>query len=532
VRIRRFDGPTLAPTLVWEDRVAYVRPAEPFRAGASAGDLDGERGDELALSIFPEMYVFRRSVDGSMRPLWARYGAVNNQPIVEDFDRDGIEELGVGDGARISFYEIDRQLRGPDVPGGLEAWSLGIDSVHVEWSPVDGADAYHVYRATVVSDTGALRFSLVGETPATSFDDSGATMPAGGFRAGDRIVYAVAAIDGERSPQEGDVAISPSVVVHDLARPVSAAAASDSSIALELSEPVREALYRTGAFDVRDASNGTEVRVSSVTFAGERTVLLHVDESVDGDSLVVRLTWMFRDAMGSPGDTLTLVGVRMPVSETPGERFIATRAELVDRSSGSGARVRIRFNEAVDPATGANPRNYTILPATEAREQETAADAIVAAAIDPEDPSSVILTLSPDYPIGPLGRNYTITVRGVRSTAGVEINDGTESVVGLTLEGEMFDAVMVYPQPFSIVRDGEATFAGLPRDAIVEIMTQAGATVRTLRETEHNGGVRWDGRDGNGRPVPSGIYLYQVSVGAGATAQRSPLRKLAVIASK
>jgi hypothetical protein len=529
VRMRRFDGPTFAPSTLWDDRVAYVRPNDPFRTGASAGDLDGRPGDELALSIFPGMYVFRWSSAGAtMVPLWWRFGSVNNEPIIGDFDGNRINELGVGNGASIPFFEIDLQSRGPDVPGALIGWATSDSTSHVEWSPVDGADEYQVYRGTVVNDS-IRGIALIATTPSTSIDDAGDDLPAGRLGSNQLYAYTVVAVDREATPNEGAFAEFALVYVHALARPLRVEAPTDSALVVELSAPVREDLYRTGAFDVRSTS-GAGVSLSSVTWRGVTSLVLHLSELRPGDSLTIRLTSLFRDRYDAPGDTTAVVGVRLPEQEQPGERFIATRAAFDD--AGIDRTIIIQFNAPVDRASGERRENYTLRPyLTPPPEQEIDPDtnAIVEARVDPTDPTRVILTLSRSYPIGALGHNYTVTVRNVVASDGRPINGGTESVVGLTFEAPGFDELRVYPQPFSISFDGTVVFAGLPRDARVRISTQSGARVRELRESEHNGGVVWDGRDDGGRVVPSGIYLYRVVARIDGVESESEVKKIAVV---
>ncbi len=54
-----------------------------------------------------------------------------------------------------------------------------------------------------------------------------------------------------------------------------------------------------------------------------------------------------------------------------------------------------------------------------------------------------------------------------------------------------------------------------------------GQRVRTLVSETMSGGiheVEWNGRDGNGNPVASGVYLYRLQVG-----QESITRRMAII---
>jgi hypothetical protein len=75
------------------------------------------------------------------------------------------------------------------------------------------------------------------------------------------------------------------------------------------------------------------------------------------------------------------------------------------------------------------------------------------------------------------------------------------------------------------MRNGCALRFGLPRASRVTlaIYDQQGRHVRTLAGGEHSAGehiARWDGRDGHGRPVPSGLYFARLEVEGRRLTQR------------
>ncbi|MCI0553950.1 MAG: T9SS type A sorting domain-containing protein [Anaerolineae bacterium] len=72
-----------------------------------------------------------------------------------------------------------------------------------------------------------------------------------------------------------------------------------------------------------------------------------------------------------------------------------------------------------------------------------------------------------------------------------------------------------YPNPFN--PETEIRFQLLEAShVVVKIFNTVGEEIRTLVEAEYEAGyhrVRWDGKDKNGHPVASGIYLYQLLAG-------------------
>ena len=83
-----------------------------------------------------------------------------------------------------------------------------------------------------------------------------------------------------------------------------------------------------------------------------------------------------------------------------------------------------------------------------------------------------------------------------------------------------------FPNPFN--PETEIRFA-LTRDShvVVNIYNTLGQQIGTLIDTHYAAGfhsVRWDGKDRNGSPVSSGVYLYQIQAG-----EFSQVRKMSLI---
>ena len=83
-----------------------------------------------------------------------------------------------------------------------------------------------------------------------------------------------------------------------------------------------------------------------------------------------------------------------------------------------------------------------------------------------------------------------------------------------------------FPNPFN--PETEIRFA-LTKDShvVINVYNTLGQQIGTLIDTQYAAGfhsVRWDGKDGNGRPVSSGVYLYQIQAG-----EFSRVRKMSLI---
>ncbi len=503
-------------TLIWSEQFAYQRSRLPylFFGGITSGDLDRRAGSEVAIAIYPNTYVFTwDSARRTLAPFWWRGQSNTNKPLIADFDGDGTSEIGVGDGESISFFSLDSSFRAPAAPTGLDGWALGDSSAYLEWNPVPDADYYTVYRGVLVRE--GIHFDSIAATSGLSITDDGLRLGRP-LEPGQVYYYVVTTRDTSApQPESGLSGIRP-VFIHRLGRVVDATAVDARSITVRFSTRVREDLYRAGAFELISAADGSPVELSSVVTSDPSRLLLTLTAPRSGDTLLLRPTPLFRDYYDSPADSAApQFRVVMPRDEEPGERFIAVRARPLPADT-----IAIEFNAPVDPATALLTANYRLSPGGE----------IASIMIDPGDASRVLLILRGGFPIGPLGRSYTITVTGVAAADGRPINGGAGSVVGFTIEANDLAGVFLYPQPFSISRDRAVTFAGLTRAARITIFTQSGTEVRTFVVSEGNGGGEWNGEDERGERLPPGIYLYTVSgTSADGAAYESEPGKIAIL---
>jgi len=86
------------------------------------------------------------------------------------------------------------------------------------------------------------------------------------------------------------------------------------------------------------------------------------------------------------------------------------------------------------------------------------------------------------------------------------------------------DGVYAYPNPVRPDYEGVITITGLTLDADIKIVTVNGTLVNEGRST--GGTYSWDGRDGSGRRVASGIYMVQTATSDGS---KGTVCKIAVV---
>ncbi len=506
--------------VLWRERFAYVRPSSPFRSGLTVGDFDGRPGDELVLTLFPSLYVFRwNPLEGTLVPYWQLGGdsppaepevrntivepfswfgqAIDSEPIVADLDGDGRPELGVGNGSQIRFFSPASDSTRPDAPTGLRGWAVDDRSVRLRWNSADGADRYVVFRGPFTPDGGVVSLDSIATTTSSTLLDTGLATTTGHLENNTVYAYSVASLsDGP----PGALSELPALVValtHPAGRFVAADAVDSRRIEVAVDVPLPDAPIRTGAVVARDSS-GRQIQVSTVVWTSATALLITLEADHGVESITLQPSILLRDYFHTPFDTTAAVTLTMPSVEPVGECFAATRSDF-----GAERTLTIEFNRSLDPASLADA---TFL-------FDPTGGTIDSVWIDPSDGARLLLRVAPGYPIGAVGRAVSITLGGIRSSGGAAIEQCGGNVVGVAIAAPDLSGVFVYPQPFAITRDVNVTIAGLPLDAVVTIHTQTGSAVRTLDAVDGTGGVRWDGRDDSGKPVATGIYLYRVSIG-------------------
>ncbi len=456
--------------------------------GISSGDFDGDGVPEIVLALVPNLYLLRTDPSGAMVPVWHMEVARVYRPLVADVDADGVVDLVANSGEILEVHSLpsgDNRAPRLDAPASFSAHAGGERSVLLSWTAVSGARSYRLFRA---GDDGADLQVLVGSLRGTRYED-------GDVAAGSEYRYAVAALDslseeaGHRS-REVTVTPEPNPRIEAVRR------AADNQLSVRFdSEMGREI---GDHFRYRIESHG--IPSSAAAHAGAKRVLLTFSALPTAGELALA-TRGLRNSRGTPLDS---------------ERFLfelfqeASAIRLVRADPETPTRLVLHFSEPVtlDAEGAAGNRSGFAVDGGRVRIE----DLIL------ED-GRIVLVLSEETPLRAAGSRYEVAVVDLADRNGRAI----EGAVYVQLSAASLAEVSVFPNPFDPAL-GEVTVAGLPVASEVMVATISGEVVWTQSEEDGDGGLRWDGRNANGRPVDAGLYLVRVAH-QGVTR----LRKLAVI---
>jgi len=461
---------------IWQARFFGFQPPQDFDSGVSSGDIDRDGRDELLINVFPDFYVVDFDPDRKeFVPLWHYLPNRSNVAVVGDLDGNGVKEFYFNDGTQIIGFEKLSATSGPPVAIGLRASPLDSERVRVQWKTVPQAEGYFVYRGTDRQTLWRQAFTRTSE-----YLDAGLMKDV-------EYWYAVSVIDSSATPMESRR--SAMVRARPNNNPFLRAAVfvPPNHLRLTFSEPLGASAKIPTHYDLRPEVGHPSSAVWGQS--GQEIILTIVPGFPRPGEYRVTARGLF-DLEGTPLDTTRRMASFAVQSLSPAPYIVS--AELVGESE-----LVVRFSEALEPATITDPSHYRLRPWGQVKE----------ARLDSQDPRTVRLRLDPAMPLGALGVSFTLEVRGVRSVAGVEIIPGQGDRTALIFTAPNLHRMFVYPNPCR-ASEGKLVFANLTSRATIKIMTASGEVLRTLKETDGNGGVEWDLTDERGHRVGSGIYLY------------------------
>ncbi len=507
-RLFKFNKETSQFEIIWKHYVCGIREGRTssgvdYRNGISAGSVDGDACETLILTPFGNTYFFKWNKDRrTMVPSWYLPASFSNSAIVHDFDRDGKPEVCISIGEFSNFFKYDYGFSGPQAPTELYAYCETDTTAVLRWRASDKAKLYKVMLGRV--NGSVIEFDQVAVKADT-------THKLNGLDRNSWYYFTVIAHNSDLADQDSKHADIVSVFTHNPYAPNSVQAKGARSIAIAYSGRLTSRVIEPSVFSIAPEGSAEKIYPQTVNRICDTAVLATFENDIIPGNYTLNYG-SFPDYYNSP----TTAGVRPFVfsPDTAAAEMYLANLTLIDKYT-----LALGFTEK--PAAGALDRsNYSIAPT----------GAVASAERNLADEKSIIVHLDPQSNIGPHGITYSITVANVVSELGHPITKGAGNTMSFVLNESDFSNTFVAPNPIRYSANPTIRFAGLPTNCIIEIYSLTNKFLRSLSETDNNGGVEWDGLDENGNRLETGIYLYKIRrANPDGSYSDSDLKKFAVV---
>lgn len=449
-----------------------------YKNGVSAGNLDNEVGDEIVISTFPNVYVFK-VIGDSLVGIYHNEFAFSNSTMVYDFDKNGVNEIAITTSNGTELYEYKFNEIGNVFV--IDAYALGQSNGLIKWQHNNSFDGVEIYEIN-----GGNLGNLVADVVGTD------SLVVTGLKADTEYIYTAIPykIDSNSKKFYGNALNSSdliSIKTHHLIGPTKINKAGSNYIIVQFDGELPLNEVQSQNFLLFD--NVYNLIPSKALTNESNEVILVFSDTIPSSNYTLKIE-SFRDKFNSP----TKIGeFDINIKNQVVEEIYLKRLELQGNHL-----IMLEFSEEVD--LGANkPENYILKPYGYVFSVDTI----------PNESHKVQLNFNKNTK-NAIGQNYTIQVVNVFSKTGKPITTGPGNTLGFTFAASVLENCFVYPSPISLNKDILATFSNLTSRADISIFNESGQLIRKLHERDGNGGVEWDLKNENGQIVKSGVYFYKV----------------------
>ncbi len=483
---------------VWTDHFNSSRYGKPYFNGIAAGDLDGIRGQEIALSLFPSLYVFRWSASKkTLEPFWYHDNAWSNSPMIADFDGNGKNEIAFSSSENDScqWWELSLDSVRPAPPTNLRLRALSTDSVQLQWTPNPVAQSTSIsFGVLDANNTVVLRQIVKGSTDRVNVQR--------------RIGYHYE-VQGWSQSSASDTSTGPmsrKLVQYDggdiIARSCEEDKNLENVLRVRFNSSIQNTLINSVSWNVHD-DRGQRLHVLSSLIESDSVLLLGLSP-IDPQAKQLSLSLhSFIEQWHFPPIYATL-SCEHTVHMDSCCRFGFKRLLSV-----SDHAVEAEFSEGLD-VSSLDVARFRLSPDMPLMRVTALND------------SRSILRFEIDKAFHFAARGFVYRLKAVpslMSTTKRLIGSGAESELAWSTAAEAESEVFAFPQPFSMQKDEVLHFAGVPQGARVAIKTIEGVFITSLSSRLADGGVEWNPLQEGGALLQSGVYLFSIVAADGSESE-------------
>ena len=451
-----------------------------YRNGLFTGNIDKNIGDEIFLSVFPNLYIFNWDDNSkNMKPYAWFSSSFSNSGIVYDFDENGNNEFGFTSFRGLEFFELDTNFKIPP-PTGIRAYAINDSTAFISWNNQEKADSYEIFEIFRINDEYFSRSIKI-----TNED----TVLINGLKKSDWNYFVIQALNKSLNIKSDYSQIIEVFGNHPI-YPTKAVQIDSNKIIINFSGKLSNTPPNPGNFYIK-SENIYKMTPHSSNIAGDSSLILVFSKGLKDTNLAL-FSLRFLDYYKNPTLSLSIPIIKSLPPLDYKELYLSNLTVI------SKNEIILQFSEPVNLDEATNIANYSLKPFGKILSLELI------------EPDKIKLILDNSHLIGSIGYYYTITVTDVNAISGNPITKGSGNTLGFVFTAENAQNAYIYPNPINLSIDETATFANIPPDSKIIITTINGDVIRELIEKNNNGGVEWDLKTSNGDPLETGIYLFQV----------------------
>lgn len=486
----------------WDVKSGATSNGISFRNGIASGDVDDDNIDEIIVTTFPNLYVFKWNNEiNKLNPIWYYPNAMSNSAIIYDFNKNGINEICFSSFNNTLCYEFDKNSDSPTPPLDLDGWVGNSSNVYLKWNGSSDAQYYEIFQ--VLENNGNYELIPMGTSDTTHFNFIA--------EANKKLMFVVTAYNENFSIPRSKYSNLKYILTFPQIEPLSIIPVDTNSLLIEFSGKLPGKLIENSIFWFN--INDEIIIPYQLLLANDSSYLVSFENILPkGEHTVDILT--FRDFYGNWSIEKTLNFVwTLPLN--PIEEMYLTKLNAI-----SNYYLELEFSAEIERNSATNIDNYYLHPNGK----------IEHISLIENNPKTVAIDLSPTEAIGALGKTYYLTAKNVNSTDGIPITNGAGNTLSFIFSTNNLDNCFIYPNPIRYSERNDIYFGNLTKYAIIKIYDLEGKLLKTIETSEQTGGAYWNGLDKNNQELKPGIYLFNV-VGYDKNNKEieSTLKKFAII---
>ncbi len=454
-----------------------------FLNGITTGDIDKDNQDELVISAFPNTYIFKYD-NGNLKEYWHYPYTISNSAIIWDFDKNGINEIGISTYDSTRFYELAPFSNISKIPQIIDSYTLTNTSAVIKWSRINPSTYYKLYELTYDAN-GNSQINLFAKQYADTLLLENLTK--------DKTYYFLITSVDSIANTESEFSNIYQLHIHEPIKPVKSKVIDNYRVVISYNGLVKPNLTSRDNFITKHIVSNKFYEINTILANSDSSYLITYKQPLIQGEYELFCN-PFRDFWNNPTEK-SVISLEVTELSYPDELYL--KSLIINDLTN----FTLEFSKNIDINSASNISNYEIRPYGN----------VLDISFLKNDSTKIILTLDDEIKNkNLLGSIYSITARNVYSKSGNKITDGSGNTLSFVLTRPDLDKIFTFPNPIHLSIDEFMNFGNLTSETSIKIMNLEGKILKTITDQSRDGGLRWDLKDDTGKTLPVGIYLYQI----------------------